>query len=196
MFSFLLSFALIIGAVIVYALLIAPIYNDIQKARGTLVSETRNYDEQKDVFDKINVLNEKYKGNGTLQDAISLALPNEPFISQIVGNVASIANLNNHMPILSAQTEVLPLRASAAWPAYIKNIGTVKFVFQLKGNYADFKKFISKIENNYRIFDVKQLSVKADQTANGQSNVYVYGLTLNAYYQDITKLGDRPAAKK
>lgn len=186
MISFLTSLMLIVSAILIYALLVVPTYEDIQRARGDLVSATKVYDDQKRVFDRIKSLNDAYKGNGTLQDAVSLALPNETFISQILGNIEGLANLNNRMPILSAQTEILPFRADASWPSYIKNIGAVKLTLQMRGAYGDFKKFVSQLENNYRIMDVKQMEIKSDQN-DKTGTALVYGLTVHAYYQSIAK---------
>lgn len=185
MLSFVVSLALIACAMVMYALFIAPAYDAIQGARGELVQKTKSYDDQKKVFDKIKDLNDKYKGNGTLQDAVSLALPSEVFVSQIVGDLSGIANLNNRMTILSVQTELMPFKANAAWPSYIKNIGTVKTTLQLRGAYADFKGFLSQLESNYRIMDVKQVSVRADQNDNN-GNAYIYDMTIFAYYQENT----------
>ncbi|HEY4523763.1 MAG TPA: type 4a pilus biogenesis protein PilO [Candidatus Paceibacterota bacterium] len=186
MISFSISFMLIIGSVLIYAFLVVPTYDDIQRARGDLVSKTKIYNDQKRVFDKIKSLNDAYKGNGTLQDAVSLALPNETFISQILGNIEGLASLNNRMSILSAQTEILPFRANASWPFYIKNIGTVKLALQMRGTYGDFKKFISQIENNYRIMDIKQMEMRSDQNDKTRT-AFVYGLTIYAYYQNVAK---------
>ena len=186
--SFIISLLLVTSAVIIYALFIVPAYSDIQKARGNLVSETQAYNDQKAIFDKINSLNDKYKGNGTLQDAVSLALPNEPFISQVLADVNGLAILNNHMSILSAQTEIMPLKADISWPSYIKNIGTVKLTLQIRGNYGDFKQFLSQLENNYRITDVKQINIKSDAAVGqAQNAALTYGLTVYAYYQDTAK---------
>lgn len=188
--SFVASLLLVTAAVIIYALFIVPAYDDIQKARGDLVSRTQAYNDQKGIFDKITGLNNKYKGNGSLQDAVSLALPNEPFISQALADVNGLAILNNHMAILSAQTEIMPFKADVSWPAYIKNVGTVKLVLLIRGNYGDFKQFLSQLENNYRIMDVKQINVKTDTAAAGQAQVGLntYGLTVYAYYQNVAKV--------
>jgi Tfp pilus assembly protein PilO len=186
MLSFVVSLALIACAIVVYAFFIAPAYDSIQSARGELVQKTKSYDEQKRVFDKIKDLNDKYKGNGTLQDAVSLALPSEVFVSQVVGDISGLANLNNRMTILSVQTELLPFKANAAWPSYIKNIGTVKATLQLRGAYTDFKSFLSQLENNYRIMDVKQISVRSDQNDRSGTS-YIYDMTIFAYYQENIK---------
>lgn len=183
MLSFVISLALIACAIVLYGFFIAPAYESIQSARGELVQKTKSYDDQKKVFDKIKDLNDKYKGNGTLQDAVSLALPSEAFVSQVIGDLSGLANLNNRMLILSAQTELLPFRANVGSPPYIKNIGTVKVTLQLRGGYADFKGFLSQLENNYRIMDVKHISIRTDQN-DKSGNLFVYDMTVYAYYQD------------
>ena len=182
MLSFVLSLLFIAGSVFVYVLLISPAYSEIQVLRGDLVNRTETYNNQKAVFDKIKDLNDKYKGSGSLQEAVSLAMPNEPFISQIVSNIQGLANLNNRMPVLSLQTEVLPLQALAASPSYIKNIGTVKVTLQMRGQYQNFKKFISDLEHNYRILNLRQFDLKTDSTGLA-ANEYIFSLTLNANYQ-------------
>jgi len=190
MLSFLIAFLLLLGAIMVYAILITPSYEEIQRKRGAIVSGTAVFEEQKRVIGRIRELLDRYTGNSSLQDTLSLSLPDEPFISQIVGNAYGLAAVNK-MFLTSAESDILPFVAAQAGQTTIKNLGTVKLNIGLEGNYADFKKFLSQIETNVRIMDIKEINVNTasgDKGSIDKGNIepsyYSYDLSLDAYYQD------------
>src|SRR3989344_6467378 len=198
MLSFLIAFLLLLGAIMVYAILITPSYEEIQRKRGAIVSGTAVFEEQKRVICRIRELLDRYTGNSSLQDTLSLSLPDEPFISQIVGNAYGLAAVNK-MFLTSAESDILPFVAAQAGQTTIKNLGTVKLNIGLEGNYADFKKFLSQIETNVRIMDIKEINVNTasgDKGSIDKGNIepsyYSYDLSLDAYYQDKSAQAKSP----
>src|SRR3989344_5924380 len=196
MLSFLIAFLLLLGAIMVYAILITPSYEEIQRKRGAIVSGTAVFEEQKRVIGRIRELLDRYTGNSSLQDTLSLSL--EPFISQIVGNAYGLAAVNK-MFLTSAESDILPFVAAQAGQTTIKNLGTVKLNIGLEGNYADFKKFLSQIETNVRIMDIKEINVNTasgDKGSIDKGNIepsyYSYDLSLDAYYQDKSAQAKSP----
>ena len=174
----------------VYAILITPAYEEIQRKRGAIVSGTAVFEEQKRVISRIRELLDRYTGNSSLQDTVSLSLPDEPFISQILGNVYGLAAVNK-LTLTSAESDIMPFAAAQAGQATVKNRGTVKLNAELEGNYDDFKKFLSQIETNVRLMDAKEINVEAAsgdtgsvETGNIKPSYYSYSLSLDTYYQD------------
>jgi len=190
MLSFLIAFFLLMGAIMVYAILITPAYEEIQRKRGAIVSGTAVFEEQKRVISRIRELLDRYTGNSSLQDTVSLSLPDEPFISQILGNVYGLAAVNK-LTLTSAESDIMPFAAAQAGQATIKNRGTVKLNAELEGDYDDFKKFLAQIETNVRLMDAKEINVEAAsgdtgsaETGNVKPSYYSYSLSLDTYYQD------------
>lgn len=182
MLSFLISLTLLIGAVAVYGILIAPLFDETQKLRSFVVARDKQLNEQKQIIDKVQGLLQQYQGAGSFQETLSLSLPNEPYLSQAVGGVQGLASLNK-LVLSSMQAELMPFQVAPNVPQYVRNLGTLRISFVVKGSYADFKKFLSQLETNVRITDVKELSVAAP-AQQPQGTVYEYAVVAFAYYQE------------
>lgn len=181
MFSFLVSMVFIFGGMIIYGMMVIPSYDRIQELRATQLSREQFFNDQESVFKQIDGLLTNYKGNGSAQDAVTLSLPNEAQVSQVLGNIQSLAFLNN-ITLAAAQTEILPFQVPVGAPSYIKNRGAVKITIGATGNYQDFKKMLSQIETNVRIMDVKQMTIKTGAGAASADKLQ-YSFIVNAYYQ-------------
>lgn len=184
MFSFLVSLTLVMGAIVVYSVLISPELDNIQRMRGTLESQSRSQAEQQRLVETAKKLLADYeKGGEALKGVVNLTLPNDANVSQAVSNIETLVLLNN-LSLTTAQTELPPFQATVSAPGSIKNRGTVKITVTLRGAYEDFKKFISQVENNVRIMDVKQLGVKQSSGSFRPDGTLEFSLVTNAYYQD------------
>jgi Tfp pilus assembly protein PilO len=77
-----------------------------------------------------------------------------------------------------------PVATTNASSSLIKPIGSISFAMTAIGSYEDFKNFLSEIETNARIFDVKNLSVQpAPQGGSAIKDLFTYNVTIVAYYQ-------------
>ena len=69
-----------------------------------------------------------------------------------------------------------------------KPLGTLSFQFKASGNYESFKNFLSQIETNIRIFDIKDFDLQpiADTNSPGTgtpADLFTYNVSVVTYYQ-------------
>jgi len=179
--SFLISLTLLLGAVTVYGLLIVPEFSEIQRLRGSIATESKVLEDQKVIIDKIKSLIEKYQGGQNLQTALSATLPTAVNIPEAISTINGLASLNK-IVLSSAQVEILPLRTYPGAPDYVKSLGTARVSFQVKGTYEGLKIFVSQLETNVRIMDVKEASLLANPDARSLTNEL--NVVVHTYYQD------------
>ena len=186
MLSFLVSFVLLVGAMAVYGFLIVPSYEQIQRSRAEIDSRRTALEEQRRVVTRIQDLLKRFEGSENIEETISLSLPNEPFISQVLGHIEGIAAGSN-LALSSMQTELLPFQASVGAPNYIRNLGAVGVKLNVAGTYEDFKRFVDQIQNNVRIMDVRDIVIQTN-TTNRTAPTQTFTVSLLAYYQDASSL--------
>ena len=170
----LVAFAMMFVAIIVYVNFTVPAYTELDGRRAELNSLDELYSrKEKAIADVQNVLkdydsDQKLKG---LQDVISSSLPNNPEQSEILNQIRAIAGVNQ-----LALTD-LSLNVSQL----IKPVAAISAQFKVIGYYADIKGFISSLENNLRIMDVR--SVTIDPLGKPDQDYYRADLTVITYYQ-------------
>ena len=162
--SLLVSAALVIGGLMVYANLVKPEYDAIQKLRGSLIAKTNLFAEQQQIISKVKDLVSQYQGATRLQETISLALPLDEAIAQLFQQVFAISQ-NSGLQIQSFGLNTGPIDAVG--------LGNVKLNLNLSGSYASLKSFLQSLETNIRVMDVGQLNFQKDNIS----------LSVDAYYQ-------------
>jgi len=175
--SLLLSILFIILALVIYAFLVRPVYDEILVLRGTFRGKQKLFSEQEAAIQKVNDLVQRYQGTARLQDVINMSLPVSENLSLVFGQLYAIARKNN------VNIEVFGVQPLAIRPSrdksLVKGLGTLRLSLRLTGSYDSLKDFVGDLETNIRVMDVS--SLKIDQTA--VSNVLVYNLIIDTYYQ-------------
>ena len=156
--------------------------------RGQVESFAESYDEEVDAVKKIQDILAQFDSLQSLEETLSLTLPNEFAASFVVNDLTGLATINQ-LAVQSAATDLLPFNAVAGAPEYAKNIGTIKIATKISGSYENFKTFIAQLETNARIFDVESLKIMPPSPVKGPlisplQNQYQYELTLHTYYQE------------
>lgn len=175
--SLLLSLGFIILALIIYALLIRPAYDEILVLRGKLSGKQKLFSDQEEAIRKVQDLNEQYKGARPVREAINFSLPTDQELSGVFNQLFAIARKNNvYIEVFGVQPlAIKPTREKSL----IKGLGTLRLNLRLTGSYDSLKVFIADLETNIRIMDIN--SLKVDQTA--VQNVLIYNLLVDTYYQ-------------
>jgi len=182
----LVAFAMMFVAIIVYVNFTVPAYTELDGRRAELNSLDELYSrKEKAIADVQNVLkdydsDQKLKG---LQDVISSSLPNNPEQSEILNQIRAIAGVNQlALTDLSLNvSSVQSVSARATTTQLIKPVAAISAQFKVIGYYADIKGFISSLENNLRIMDVR--SVTIDPLGKPDQDYYRADLTVITYYQ-------------
>lgn len=182
--SFLISFILLIAAVLVYGTLIVPSYAGIEQLRNVVAQKEQERKAQEQAVLKLKELLTRFQTLSSARESLALTLPNDPDIPQIVNTLNGLA-LVNSIDLKNIDTQLLSLQTLSG-PSYVKNVGAVRTRFSITGTYENFIKFISQIERNVRIMDVTTLGLSAVGGASGalRSNELNFNITLQAYYQD------------
>ncbi len=179
-FSLLISLALLVGSILIYSLLVAPAYEEVNKLRGDLAAKSDALDAQQQVAQQAKTLLDQYQNDLTsLQNTISLAMPIGVDYQTLVNQVNGLAK-NFNLLLISLDFNLLPVTGQQTGVG-TKPTGqaTVQIKMQLKGQYQSFKDFLRALETNIRIIDLANLTVVPDE--KGQN--FSYNVVANTYYQ-------------
>ena len=187
--SMVTALVFLIAAFVFYFDLIVPAYGDMQMLKGKELSEQDFFSQESNTIQQVQKLIAAYESQSQAQSMVALSIPSGQDISGALNQIYGIAALNNisvqNMSI--SLSSVLPKSGSSVTNAsspLVKPMGSVSFAVAAGGSYEDFKNFLSEIETNVRIFDVKNLSVQPVlQSGSTIKDAFNYNLTIMAYYQ-------------
>jgi Tfp pilus assembly protein PilO len=183
--SMIAGLAFLVSSLVVYFQLIQPAYEDTKNIKAQQLSQQSFLDSEKTVVKQVQDLIASYEGQLQIQQAVSAALPPNP---DIVGALAQLYGLaqENNLVVQSISVGFSGESGSGVGQFSLKKpIGTINFQLSLVGTYESFKTFLSMLETNIRILDLKSLSLQPPSAPAGKSapDLYNYGLTVSAYYQ-------------
>lgn len=171
--------SLFVMALMVYALLIVPAYNNLNKMRGELASREVVFKNQSEIIQKVKGLLTEYQGSTKIQDSISLSLPDNSSSAGVVSQIQSIASASGVL------VQSINLQAQALKPSKInkdvKALGTVEINLRLIGPYEGLKRFLDGIATNVRVMDVIDSRTEVSNKTN--LNALTHNIIINAYYQ-------------
>lgn len=189
----LFSLILLIAAFIVYFDMVVPAYSDMQTLKGKQSSENDILAQVLQTEQQVQKLIVAYKNENQAQSAVALSLPSGQDVSGALTQIYGIAQVNNiylqnitvsGSSLLSNPNAKSASAANVPVAPLVKPLGSISFAASASGSYEDFKNFLSQIETNIRIFDVKNISIQpATQSATSSRNLFNYTLTIVAYYQ-------------
>jgi len=184
--SMLVAFVMVFAAIVIYSNLTVPAYTALDERRAELNSLDQLYArKEKAINDVQSVLkdydsDQKLKG---LQDVISSSLPNDPQQSEILNQIRAIAGVNQlSLTDMSLNvSSVQNVAARATTTQLIKPVAAISVQFKVIGFYSDIKNFISSLENNLRIMDIRSITI--DPLGKPDQDYYRADLTVITYYQ-------------
>ena len=192
--SIIIALLLVIVALVVFFDLIQPEYADILQTKGQIAAENDLYQtESQAVASAQKVLGEFQKQQGGGSSAVALALPTGEDLAGAIAQVYGLA-ANNNLAIQSLTLSAPTLQGTgsgAQTAATTKPLGSFSLQVNAIGTYENFKNFISGIETNIRIFDVRGATIApASQAATGgktiapaSQDLFNYTMTIVTYYQ-------------
>ena len=188
--SVILGLILLILSFVVYIDFIVPAYASAQSLKAQILSLDNFLTAEKDAVSKVQNLISAYKSEEDLQRAVSLALPQN---EDVVGAVAQVSGLIQISGVSLESLSTLSVTSGGQKPAktpldkssFVTPIGTSVIQFKLVGPYDNLKIFLSRLETNMRIFDIKTLVLQPTATAAGRNAqpVYSYDVSVGTYYQ-------------
>jgi len=196
MLSAAFSLILLVLALVNYFYFIQPAYEDEQATRGLQISRQSFLDYESSAIKQVKNLIDTYQGQLQIQDAVSLALPPREdlggALSQIYGLAQGSGLALQGVSATDGGAASVPATASAGSSFQTelkKSVSSVIFQIKASGSYESLKTFLSKLETNIRVFDLKTLTIQPVPTVSqgrvGQAqNLYSFDLSLVTYYQN------------
>ncbi|MBI1839157.1 MAG: type 4a pilus biogenesis protein PilO, partial [Candidatus Colwellbacteria bacterium] len=149
---------LLVAAVVSYSNFVKPVYVEIQTFRDKNEAGKTLLENQKQSIEAVNKLLSQYKSLSQIQDNVSLVLPNEEQVPEIINQLQGIAKINN-LKIESLSLQYPPLKP-ALQGSLIKPLGSVRVTMRLTGEYNNIKSYLEDLQTNIRIIDVNSLSIE------------------------------------
>ena len=167
-------------AVIVYFDFVKPEYPNFATLKGQVASEQDFLTaETKGIAQAKNIISE-YGDQNVIQQTVNLAMPSNQDIAGALAQVYGISQ-NNGVAIQSINIAPPSIQANSSQGSIIKPIGTYQIQINGVASYENLKNFISGIETNVRVFDIKNLAL---QPAPGNSrDLFSFNLTIATYFQ-------------
>lgn len=196
---------LIVASLLIYLQFIQPAYNEAQSLKAQKNGLQTFIDSEKTLVKQVESLVNSYEGQGQIQQAVSDVLPASPDIAGATAQLYGLAQANG-LSVRSftitvskkpTKKNAAPVDASgvpqpATFAASLqKPVSTVTFEALVGGSYENFKSFLSALETNVRIFDVKKISLQqtsmagsGGKTSSAAQDFFDYNVTVTTYYQN------------
>jgi hypothetical protein len=177
-----------VAAFVVFLELVQPAYSDLSSSKGKLAGEEAMLQNESSTIASVEKLIATYQSQATTQGTLAAALPVGENLAGAVAQIYGLAQANN-ISIQNTSVSVSAPKAlaqsSAGANLLLRPTGTIAFAVMAAGNYESFLNFLSGLESNLRLFDVKQVSIQSASAAvKGQGQDYFnYLLTVDTYYQ-------------
>lgn len=180
---FILISGIIAAIIAVVVFFVIPLYEDINLMKAHI-------GEKKDVVFKLKKLVEKIERWQIVLaeekdniDRIDLSLPQNKDLSNLI---VSLENLGSASGISLQSVDVKSAskrRSLRSGDGAQKGFNSIDLVLELNGSYPAFKVFLSKLESNIRIFDVKSISFGAIEDESNISGEFNFSISGTAYYK-------------
>ncbi len=185
--SFVFGLALIFLALLVFSNFIRPAYSDAQKVKAELLSKENFLANQKAAVDQVKNLINSYRGEGDFAQVVDLALPNKKNEAELVHQINQLAEMNQlGVQTIAVSAPGLQNISQGAQVAKAKSltkpVGSLNVQVRVAGSYANFRAFLSNLETNIRIINLRNISVTP--VAKSNQDFYLFDISVVAYYQN------------
>jgi Tfp pilus assembly protein PilO len=196
---FLFPFSFIIVSVILFFIVVDPLYKDMSKLKGDVVIYNTALDNSKDLQEARDVLVDTYKNIKLIdKERLEHFLPNTVNNIKFILEIEQIANLHG-MPIRNIKFEPEKLKDPKVSTSTTvvtginaldpRPFGVFPIEFSTEGSYDKFVLFMQDVEHNLRLVDVKSVSFsvptpgsKDNSGALLDPNIYTYTLKVETYW--------------
>lgn len=178
--SLLLSAALLVSALVVYALLIRGQYAAIQELRGRLEAKSGILEIETKAVEQVKNLVVNLKSVANISNALSFALPENESISSVVAQINALTQVHG-LVLQGVGISYLPIMPPPVKLSFAKGMGALRMDVKFVGPYAAGRDFLADLERNLRIMDVK--NIKMESASKTGQDLMSFGLTVDTYYQ-------------
>jgi Tfp pilus assembly protein PilO len=185
--SIVISLMFLSGALVVYFTFIQGEYEATMIEKAQRDTRQQFVVEQTENIKKIQELINSYNDRVAAQHVVSIAVPVGPDTASLIAQMNTLASQYNLQfssftvanTSAAAQNNQSSTR-SGATEIIRRSLNSLTFQVRLAGSYASIKSFLSSIENNLRVMDVKTFSMSpVDPTRDS----YTADVAITTYYQ-------------
>jgi len=176
-YSLILGMATILGAIIVWFLIISPLYTNTQKSKTELALKETEYAALQNKKDKLDSLKDKEDELKKQAATVTGALPKEEEIGRLFIQLDGLAKESNGK--LKSVTKTAGVTTATGDTTSLSSTGITKTVYTLPlelPTYFDLKSFIANSDSALRLFNINDFNITA--TPAGTLTV---NLTANSY---------------
>ena len=173
---------LFIGILVVYGNFIRPEMKKIGEKRALLISKETLFNNEQNAVSQVQDLIGQFQSIAKLQETVSLALPLEENVTQVLNQLQSIANLSN---VEMKSFSIRPLAFEASRQPLVKRLGALELNISISGPYVNVKNFLRSLETNVRIVNVKDFHltpISGEGSLPGEGFNMI--LTVEVFYQE------------
>ncbi|MDD4930992.1 MAG: hypothetical protein PHG66_02430 [Candidatus Colwellbacteria bacterium] len=177
-YGLLASFGMALGALIVFATLVVPAFQETQQLRGDKQAKQNEYDDYKKTIEETNKVISRSQSISALKEAFSQSVPTTEDIPSVLNQIYGMAKLNNVL------VSAVDFQSMAIDPIkegdIIKPTGKVRVTVKAISNYSDMRNFTRALETNVRLMDIYTFDISE---GNKKDPILSYAITVDAYYQ-------------
>lgn len=192
--SIVLALLFLILALVLFFDLVEPTYSNLETTKGQLIGEQTFLATESQAVTQAQQLIAEYQNESQGEQDAALAMPTGPDIAGALAQAYGIAQSNDvAIETINASTPTLQVQsqASPGTTEAVKPLGTILLQVTGLGSYESLMSFLSELETNIRIFDLKGITIQPAQiaavggkgSAPATQDIFTYNLTVAVYYQ-------------
>ena len=154
--SILLSSIFFIAFIVVVTSLVKPEFEQVMENRGEFYSKKKVFEDQQEAVGKVEQLIQETKSFNQLKQTVSLAVPLEKQIPDILNQLNAISRTSN-VSIISFKSNLQAFEEGSSQLA--RRLGIIRIELAVSGDYGNLKNFLRFLESNVRVFNVKSFII-------------------------------------
>lgn len=160
-----------------------PAFKKIGELNGKISQEKAQYEDQYEAVQIAKSIINQYKSLSGVNQTISLSVPREAEIQNIIAQINNIS-LQSALTTQSVNFDDLTV-VQPKKDVLVKNNKITRIDISLMGSYESFKTWLSAIEGNIRLMDVKAISFSGISGTENTKNqgIFNFKVSLDVYYQ-------------
>lgn len=178
---------------IIFFVVIDPTYGEVKQLRTEVATYNAALDNSAELQEARDTLLEQYKNiKGEDKERLNHFLPNTISNIELILEIEKIASLHG-MPIRDIKFESKTEDKAEAAAGVVAEVDPTEYLpygvfpmeFILEGRYETFLAFLTDLEHNLRLVDIKSISFNVPEVVAGSTtnpNIFSYTLKIETYW--------------
>lgn len=159
---------------------VLPGWEQFGVLKNNKAEKQRQLEEKRLLAARIGELSEKYESAKDDLEKLSLVLPSDAQLPELIVQFETMAKTNNIFILDIDFSEIASQAPTGQVPAGpAGNLKTVKTKLSLEGTYGNLKRLLNDIESNVRLMDVSDITFSG---IDSESGVIKFSFEIKSYY--------------